>query len=113
MQSCISCLVIPGSCLGLSTLAALEQGIPVIAVKENKNLMKNDLTSLTWKPGQLHVVENYWEAVDVMLSKKEGLSPKSVRRPFSYTIVKKHTVNNRGELLYEEVKYKDKNQQHF
>ena len=75
MQSCISCLVIPGSCLGLSTLAALEQGIPVIAIKENKNLMKNDLTSLTWKPGQLHVVGNYWEAVDVMLSKMRVYLP--------------------------------------
>ncbi|MFC2002561.1 DUF3326 domain-containing protein [Chloroflexota bacterium] len=35
----ISCLVIPDGCVGLPTLAALEQGIPVIAVRENKNRM--------------------------------------------------------------------------
>ncbi len=59
----ISCLVIPDGCLGLPTLAALEQGIPVIAVRENRNVMRNDLTALPWAAGQLHVVENYWEAV--------------------------------------------------
>ena len=38
----ISCLVIPDGCLGLPTIAALYHRIPVIAVRENKNLMKND-----------------------------------------------------------------------
>ena len=66
----ISCLVIPDGCLGLPTLAALEQGIPVIAVRENKNLMKNDLTLLPWAPGQLQIVENYWEAAGVMSALK-------------------------------------------
>ena len=42
-NSDISCLVIPDGCIGLPTLAALEQGIPVIAVKGNKNAMRNDL----------------------------------------------------------------------
>jgi hypothetical protein len=37
----VSCLVIPDGCLGLPTLAALEQGIKVIAVRENKNLGSN------------------------------------------------------------------------
>ena len=45
--------------LGLPTLAALEQGISVIAVRENKNLMRNDLTLLPWKPNQFHLAENY------------------------------------------------------
>ena len=48
----VSCLVIPDGCLGLPTLAALEQGIKVVAVKENKNLMKNDLNELPWDTGQ-------------------------------------------------------------
>ena len=39
----ISCLVIPDGCLGLPTFAALEQGIQVIAVRENVNLMKNEI----------------------------------------------------------------------
>ena len=38
----VSCLVIPDGCLGIPTLAALEQGIGVIAVS-NQNLMSNDL----------------------------------------------------------------------
>ncbi len=77
----ISCLVIPDRCVGLPTLAALEQGIPVIAVRENRSLMRNDLAQLPWAAEQLHVVENYWEAVGVMGALKEGLSPGSVRRP--------------------------------
>ena len=38
----VSCLIIPENCLGLPVLAALEQGIQVIAVKDNKNLMKSN-----------------------------------------------------------------------
>ena len=77
----VSCLVIPVGCVGIPTLAALEQGIPVIAVRENRNIMKNDLEALPWRPGQLHVVENYWEAVGVMTALKAGLDPAGVRRP--------------------------------
>ena len=77
----ISCLVIPDGCLGLPTLAALEQGIAVIAVRENRNLMRNDLAALPWKPGQFYQVENYWEAAGVMSALKAGINPDSVRRP--------------------------------
>jgi len=88
-SSHVSCLVIPDGCLGLPTLAALEQGIPVIAVRENRNLMRNDLTQLPWRPGQLHVVENYWEAVGVMAALKAGVAPNSVRRPITLVPVEK------------------------
>ena len=81
----VSCLVIPDGVLGLPTLAALEQGIPVIAVRENRNIMKNDLTALPWAPGQLHIVENYWEAAGVLAAMKAGITPESVRRPLAYT----------------------------
>ncbi len=77
----ISCLVIPDGCLGLPTLAALEQGIPVIAVRENANLMKNDLESLPWASGQLHIVDNYWEAAGVLSAIRTGIEPSAVRRP--------------------------------
>jgi hypothetical protein len=83
----ISCLVIPDKCIGLPTLAALEQGIPVIAVRENTNLMQNDLSALPWAPGQLHIVENYWEAVGVMTALKGGITPESLRRPLAATRV--------------------------
>lgn len=83
----ISCLVIPDGCIGLPTLAALEQGIPVIAVKENKNRMKNRLETLPFTPGKLFIVENYLEAVGVMHALKAGVTPESVRRPLSQTKV--------------------------
>ena len=85
----ISCLVIPDKCLGLPTLAALEQGIPVIAVKENNNLMKNNLNTLPWASGQFYHVENYWEAAGVMSAIKSGITPASMRRPLSETKVEK------------------------
>jgi len=77
----VSCLVIPDHCLGLPTFAALEQGIPVIAVKENVNLMKNDLEGLPWAENQLHIVENYWEAAGVLSALRTGMDPAAVRRP--------------------------------
>ena len=90
----ISCLVIPDSCLGLPTLAALEQGIPVIAVKENSNLMNNDLEALPWAEGQLHIVENYWEAAGVLSALKTGIEPSSARRPLpAITVRQKSSVS--------------------
>lgn len=79
----VACLVIPDGVLGLPTLAALEQGIKVIAVRENKNLMKNDLTQLPWKIGQFIQVDNYLEALGVLTAIKEGLSMESLRRPMT------------------------------
>ena len=79
----VSCLVIPDGCVGLPTLAALEQGISTIAVRENRNLMSNDLTELPWAPGQLHIVENYWEAAGVMAALRAGVDPTTVRRPLA------------------------------
>ena len=84
----ISCLVVPDGCIGLPTLAAIEQGIPVIAVKENKNQMKNDLSKLPFSPGKLFIVENYLEAVGVMQALKAGVALDTVRRPLEYTKVK-------------------------
>ena len=79
----VSCLVLPEGCLGLPTLAALEQGIPVIEVEENANRMRNDLSALPWRQGQFHRVSNYWEAAGVMAAVKAGVNPASVRRPLA------------------------------
>ncbi len=79
----VSCLVLPQGCLGLPTLAALEQGIPVIEVEENSNLMRNDLSTLPWRQGQFHRVANYWEAAGVLAALKAGIDPASVRRPLA------------------------------
>ncbi len=83
----VSCLIIPEGCLGLPTLAALEQGIPVIAVRENTNLMRNDLAALPWAVGQFHIVESYLEAVGLMNALRVGLAPDSLRRPMARTQV--------------------------
>ncbi len=87
----VSCMVIPDGCLGIPTLAALEQGIPVIAVRENRNLMKNDLAELPWRRGQFIPVDNYWEAVGVMAALKAGIDPASVRRPLPPVEVERST----------------------
>ena len=81
----VSCLVIPDGCIGLPTLAALEQGVPVIAVRENRNLMRNRLEELPFRPGKLFVVENYLEAAGVMSALKAGVAPAAVRRPLNPT----------------------------
>ena len=87
----VSCLIIPDGCLGLPTLAALEQGIPVISVRENKNLMENDLTLLPWKNNQFHIAENYLEAAGIMNAMKAGVTIESVRRPIRETRVSPET----------------------
>jgi hypothetical protein len=77
----VSCLVIPDGCLGLPVLAALDQGIPVIAVRDPDHLMANDLAALPWSPGQFCRVDSYLEAVGALCARKSGLALDSVRRP--------------------------------
>ena len=91
----ISCLVIPDGCVGLPTLAALEQGIPVIAVRENKNRMKNDLTKLPFGENKLFIVENYLEAVGIITAIKAGVAISSVKRPLAFTKVITETVEEK------------------
>ena len=99
----ISCLVIPDGCLGLPTLAALEQGVSVIAVHENRNLMQNDLSVLPWAPGQFHQVRNYWEAVGVIAAKRAGIDPLAVRRPLDETTVSKFTAHTNLASLHSSI----------
>jgi hypothetical protein len=94
----VSCVVIPDGCIGLPTLAALEQGIPVIAVRENRNRMKNDLEKLPFGPGKLFMVENYLEAAGVMTAVKAGVCPSSVRRPLQGTKVTKEQAKQADVL---------------
>ncbi len=84
----ISCLVIPEGCIGLPTLAALEQGIPVIAVREGSGLMAGELSTLPWRDHQLFEAENYWEAAGILSALRAGIAPGSVRRPFNRLEVK-------------------------
>jgi hypothetical protein len=77
----ISCIVIPDTCLGLPVLAALEQGIKVIAV-DNENLMENDIAELPWAAGQFFQVDTYAEAAGIAEALKNGIDPRSLHRPF-------------------------------
>ena len=77
----VSCLVIPERCIGLPTLAALYQGIPVVAVADKTNRMENSLTSLPWEEGQFFQAENYLEAAGMVASLKAGLDPHTTK-PF-------------------------------
>jgi hypothetical protein len=94
----ISCVVIPDGCVGLPTLAALEQGIPVIAVRENRNRMRNDLEKLPFGPGKLFIVENYLEAVGLMTALKAGVAPSAVRRPLEQTKVSQEQTKQSSVL---------------
>lgn len=85
----ISCLVIPDGCIGLPTLAALENGIPVVAVRGNTNQMRNDLESLSWKPTQFFRVRNYLEAAGVVAALKAGIAPCSTLRPLKFASIAK------------------------
>ena len=79
----ISALVIPDGCVGLPTLAAVEQGIPVIAVRNNTNLMRNDLSDLPFRDGQLIYAENYYEAAGILAAMRNGVSPSTLARPMA------------------------------
>lgn len=81
----VSCVVIPDGCIGLPTLACLENDIPLIVVKENKNLMQNDLRILLFKKNKIFFVDSYLEAVGVMTALKAGISPDITRRPVKNT----------------------------
>ena len=103
----VSCVVIPDKCIGLPTLAALEQGIPVIAVRDNTNVMDNDLSILPWGHNQLHYVDNYLEATGVMAAIKAGIPTEAVLRPLRSTkvnterfeeVVKEKEVNYNPQL---------------
>lgn len=77
----VSCLVIPDGCVGLPTLAALEQGIPVIAVRSNTNLMRNNLGELPFRPGQLIYADSYYQAAGIMAAMRAGVAPATLHRP--------------------------------
>jgi hypothetical protein len=96
----ISAVVIPNGCVGAPTLAALSQGIPVIAVRENQNVLRNDLTCLPWSNGQFYLVENYWEAAGVIGSLKAGIDPLAVRRPLKYAGVKSGRTDAAFPIAY-------------
>jgi len=77
----VSCIVMPDRCLGLPTLAALQQEIPVIAVRDSTNRARTDLSMLPWAPGKLLYAENYLEACGLLSALRSGVALDALRRP--------------------------------
>jgi len=99
----VSCLVIPEGCVGLPTLAAMDQGIPVIAVRENRNRMQNELSDLPFKPGKLITVDSYVEAAGVLAALRAGVSLESVKRPLRHTVVRTETTETSIPALQDDL----------
>jgi len=98
----VSCLVIPDGCVGLPTLAAMEQGIPVIAVRENRNRMRNRLLDFPVRSGNLITVDSYLEAAGVLAALRAGVSLESVRRPLKRTVVLAETAETSVPVLQDD-----------
>lgn len=75
----VSAIIVPSSCLGgIPVLSAEKNNIPIIAVEENRTVLKVIKKKLNLK--NVIKVDNYLEAVGVILSLKEGIDIESVRR---------------------------------
>jgi hypothetical protein len=77
----VDCLITPVGCVGEPHWACMKAGIPIIAVKENKTVLNDEM------PDSFIVVDNYLEAVGMVQLLKLGMTVESVRRPLSYTSV--------------------------
>jgi hypothetical protein len=75
----IDVLITPANCVGKPHRACMKANIPIIAVKENKTVLKDRM------PKSFIVVDNYLEAVGVVQAIKYGISLESIRRPVSKT----------------------------
>ena len=70
-------LITPINCVGEPHFACMKAKIPIIAVRENKTVLKDKM------PDSFIVVDNYLEAVGVLMAYKTGIDYKSVRRPYN------------------------------
>ena len=68
----------------------------MIAVRENRNRMKNELESLGFAAGKLFIAENYPEAVGIMTALRTRAALSSVRRPLAETKVSCERVRGSG-----------------
>lgn len=78
----ISALVVPATACGnMPVWVAAEQGIPVIAVAENKTILEIDFETMGFSGPNLYTVANYWEAAGLLMALKQGVKPELLRRP--------------------------------
>ncbi len=75
----IESIVVPSGALGgEAVLSGIERGLNVISVK-NENILNLDKQNLNYP--KLIEVDNYLEAAGLILAIREGINPKSIRRP--------------------------------
>jgi len=79
----IGFLITPIGCVGEPHRACLKANIPIIAVQENKTCLNDKM------PDEFILVKNYLEAVGIIQTARAGVTLESVRRPVSYTKVKR------------------------
>lgn len=80
----IQCMLSPSGCWGPPHKACKTLNMPIITVKENKTIYPERDSGLYQHE---IIVNNYWEAIGVLLALKAGISIDSLRRPFSETVV--------------------------
>ena len=68
----VDCLITPTGCVGRPHRACLKAGIPIIAVKENMTCLNDKM------PDEFILVENYLEAVGMIILLKTGMTITSV-----------------------------------
>jgi hypothetical protein len=78
----IGALVTPLHSLGVATLAARQQGIPIVAVRGNPSGTVLPLTQVSWEKDKLFVVDDYAAAIGVLTALRSGVDPGSMQRPF-------------------------------
>lgn len=72
----IDLMVSPDGCWGVPHIACSEWGIPIIFVKENKNIKEPFKTA----PDNCYLVDNYLEAIGMICAMKAGVINSAVRR---------------------------------
>jgi hypothetical protein len=72
----IDFMISPINCFGEPHEACVKAGIPVIVVRENKNVLNDEM------PEDFIIVDNYLEAAGLLMAFRAGVHPASVRRPF-------------------------------
>jgi hypothetical protein len=78
----VSAIVLPATCLGgIPALSSEKNNIPIIAVEENKTVLK--VTKEKLKLKNVIKAKNYLEAAGILACMKEGIDYRTVERPIS------------------------------
>jgi hypothetical protein len=77
----VSFLITPINCVGPPHIACMKNGIPIIAVKENRTCLNDAM------PADFIIVNNYLEAIGIVNCMKAGVYWPSVRRPIENTTI--------------------------